>query len=118
MFESKKSDAANSGPAGMNAPREGVDHLAAGAHSGINAAAEAVHPAIDRMASGAHHAVNNADQAANKAADAMAKAGNKAGAKGEEIYATGTGFMREHPAITIGMAVTAGYVLSRLLATR
>jgi ElaB/YqjD/DUF883 family membrane-anchored ribosome-binding protein len=96
----------------------GVDRLAAGAHSGIHAAAEAVHPAIDRMASGAHRAVNSADQAANQATDAVARAGNKAGVKGEELYAAGAGYMREHPVFTIGVAVAAGYLLSRLLTTR
>lgn len=96
----------------------GMDRLAAGAHSGIHAAAEAVHPAIDRMASGAHRAVNSADEAANHATDAVARAGNKAGVKGEELYAAGAGYMREHPVFTIGVAVAAGYLLSRLLTTR
>lgn len=118
MYGNKKSDATNSGPDGKRATTEGVDRLAAGAHSGIHAAAEAVHPAIDRMASSAHRAVNSADEAANHATDAMARAGNNAGVKGEELYAAGAGYMREHPMFTIGVAVAAGYVLSRLLATR
>jgi ElaB/YqjD/DUF883 family membrane-anchored ribosome-binding protein len=118
MYANKKADATDSGPAGTHATTEGVDRLAAGAHSGIHAAAEAVHPAIDRMASSAHRAVNSADEAANHATDAIAKAGNKAGVKGEELYAAGAGYMREHPLFTIGVAVAAGYLLSRLLATR
>ncbi|MFU8822595.1 MAG: hypothetical protein ACNA8G_13695 [Gammaproteobacteria bacterium] len=118
MFENKKAAAPNSGPAGTNAATEGLDRLAASAHSGIHSAAEAAHPAIDRVASSAHRAVNSADEAANHATDAMAKAGNKAGVKGEELYAAGAGYMREHPMFTIGVAVAAGYVLSRLLATR
>lgn len=117
MIENRKADMTN-GPAGMNTPTEGVDRLAAGAHSGIHAAAEAAHPAIDRLASGAHRAVNSADEAANSATDALAKAGNKAGVKGEELYAAGASYMRDHPMFTIGIAVATGYVLSRLLATR
>lgn len=118
MIENRNADATNSGPTGTKATKEGVDRLAAGAHSGINAAAEAAHPAIDRLASGAHRAVNSADAAANQATDAMARAGNKASVKGEELYAAGAGYMREHPMITIGVAVAAGYLLSRLLTTR
>ena len=118
MLGNKKADPTNSGPAGTTATTEGVDRLAAGAHSGIHAAAEAVHPAIDRLASGAHRAVNSADEAANQATDAMARAGNKAGVKGEELYAAGAGYLREHPMVTIGLAVATGYLLSRLLATR
>ena len=117
MIENRKAEMTN-GPAGMNAPKESVDRLASGAHSGINAAAEAAHPAIDRLASGAHRAVNSADEAANNATDALAKAGNKAGEKGEELYAAGASYMREHPMFTIGIAVATGYLLSRLLSTR
>ena len=118
MLGNKKTGATNSGPAGTNATPEGMDRLAASAHSGIHAAAEAVHPAIDRMASGAHRAVNSADEAATEATDAMARAGNKAGVKGEELYAAGAGYLREHPVFTIGAAVAAGYLLSRVLAAR
>lgn len=117
MIENRQSDATN-GPAGKQATKESVDRLASGAHSGINAAKEAAHPAIDRLASGAHRAVNSADEAASSATDAMARAGNKASEKGEELYAASAGYMREHPVLTIGVAVAAGYLLSRLLATR
>ena len=95
-----------------------MDRLAASAQSGIHSAAEAAHPAIDRVASSAHRAVNSADEVASHATDAMARAGNKAGVKGEELYAAGAGYLREHPMVTIGVAVAAGYLLSRLLATR
>jgi ElaB/YqjD/DUF883 family membrane-anchored ribosome-binding protein len=114
MIENKSTVGINSGPTGTRATTEGVDRLAAGAHSGIHAAAEAVHPAIDRVASSAHRAVNSADEAANQATDAMARAG----VKSEELLAAGTGYMRAHPMFTIGVAVAAGYLLSRMLATR
>jgi ElaB/YqjD/DUF883 family membrane-anchored ribosome-binding protein len=97
---------------------EGVERLATSAHKGINAAAGAAHPVIDRLASSAHHAVDSADHAANHATDTLAKAGSKAGATGEHYYAAGAGYMRDHPALTIGVAMAAGYLLSRMLATR
>jgi ElaB/YqjD/DUF883 family membrane-anchored ribosome-binding protein len=118
MLGNRKAAATNSVPGDTNVTTEGVDRLAASAHSGIHAAAEAVHPAIDRLASGAHRAVNSADEAANQATDAMARAGSKAGVKGEELYAAGAVYLREHPLLTIGVAVATGYLLSRLLATR
>lgn len=117
MIENKNPFGTNSSP-GSKPTTEGVDRLAAGAHSGIHAAAEAVHPAIDRVASGAHRAVNSADEAANKAADSIAKAGEKASVKGEELYAASASYMREHPVFTIGVAVAAGYLLSRMMASR
>jgi ElaB/YqjD/DUF883 family membrane-anchored ribosome-binding protein len=91
-----------------------MDRLAKSAHSGIDAASHAAHPAIDRIASGAHKAVDNADEVAHQAAQAV----GKAGVKGEELVAAGTSYLREHPLFTLGLAVTAGYVLSRLLASR
>ncbi|NHA14641.1 hypothetical protein [Thioalkalivibrio sp. XN279] len=107
MIENTRASATNSGPVGGHTTTAGVDRLAAGAHSGIHTAAEA-----------AHRVVDSADEAANHATDAMARAGNKAGVKGEELYAAGAGYMRDHPVVTLGAAVAAGYLLSRLLATR
>lgn len=117
MYENKQAEMTN-GPAGAQGTKESVDRLKAGAHSGIDSASEAAHPAIDRMASKAHRAVNSADEAASQATDAVAKAGKQASVKGEELYSLGAEYMREHPMFTIGMAVAAGYVLSRLMATR
>jgi ElaB/YqjD/DUF883 family membrane-anchored ribosome-binding protein len=41
-----------------------------------------------------------------------------AGVKGEELVAAGATYMRERPLITLGLALTAGFVLSRLLSAR
>jgi ElaB/YqjD/DUF883 family membrane-anchored ribosome-binding protein len=117
MIENRNPVGTNSSP-GTKPATEGVERLAAGAHSGIHAASEAAHPAIDRMASKAHRVVNSADEAANKATDSIAKAGEKASVKGEELYAASASYMREHPMFTIGVAVAAGYLLSRMMASR
>lgn len=101
-------------PAAAATITAGSDRFAKSAHSGIDAASRAAHPAIDRLASGAHQAVDNADDAAVNAAKAL----GKAGAKGEELVAAGTSYMREHPLLTLGLAVTAGFMLSRLIASR
>jgi ElaB/YqjD/DUF883 family membrane-anchored ribosome-binding protein len=100
----------NSGPA-ANRMEEGVDRMAKGAHSGVDAASDAARPAIDRMAAGAHRAINSADEAATNAVEAL----DAAGVKGEELLATSTAYMREHPMLSLSVAVAAGFVLSRLL---
>ena len=102
----------NAVPAGAGA--EAMDRIAASAHKGIDAATKAAHPRIDRAAAGAHSAVENADELANHAAQAL----DKAGEKGQELMTAGTSYMREHPLLTLGLAVAAGYVLSRVLASR
>lgn len=114
MQSNTNSAPTNSGSAGPASTPAGADSLTKSAHSGIDAASKAVHPAIDRLASGAHNAVDNADGVADQAAQAF----DKASAKGEQLAAAGTSYMREHPLVTIGLAITAGYVLSRLTAKR
>lgn len=105
---------ANSSPAAAATITASSDRFARSAHSGIDAASQAAHPAIDRLASGAHKAVDSADDAAINAAKAL----GRAGAKSEELFAASTSYMREHPLFTLGLAVTAGFMLSRLLASR
>ncbi|TVS10366.1 MAG: DUF883 domain-containing protein [Gammaproteobacteria bacterium] len=95
------------------ATADGMDRLAKSAHSGIDAASNAAHPVIDRIASGAHNAVGNADELATQAAGAI----DSASVKGEQLFASGSSYMREHPLLTLGLAVTTGYLLSRLLAS-
>jgi ElaB/YqjD/DUF883 family membrane-anchored ribosome-binding protein len=104
----------NSTSAIPGAHPESVDRFAKSAHRGIETASQAVHPAIDRMVSGAHKAVDNADDVATYAVKAL----DQAGVKGEKVIAASTKYMREHPLLTLGVAVTAGYVLSRLLSSR
>ncbi len=103
----------NSGP-GSHVLEKGVDRLAKGAHNRIDSASDAAGPAIDRMTSRAHNAVNKADEVATQAAVAI----EAFGVKTEELAATGVNYMRKHPLLSLSLAVAAGYVLSRLLASR
>lgn len=92
----------------------GVDRIVSGAHRGIDAAAGVVHPAVDRAAFSAHRAVENADELAGHAGQAL----DGAAVKGEELVSIGTGYVREHPLLTMALAATAGYALSRLFGSR
>jgi ElaB/YqjD/DUF883 family membrane-anchored ribosome-binding protein len=114
MYEKTQTSATNSSAAATAAIPESMDRVAKRAHSGIDAASDAARPTIDRMASAAHKAVDNADEVAAHAAQAL----GEAGVKGEQLIASGTGYVREHPLLTLGLAVATGYVLSRLLASR
>jgi ElaB/YqjD/DUF883 family membrane-anchored ribosome-binding protein len=92
----------------------GVDRMAAGAHSGIDAAAEASGPAMARATSTAHKAVDQMDGAATHAAEAA----EAAGARGTELISAGRAYVHEHPVAALGIAVAAGYLLSRVLGSR
>ena len=101
-------------PAPIGAGVDTIDRVSTGAHKGIDAASRAAKPTIDRAAAGAHRAVESADEMANHAAEAL----DRAGEKGQELLTSGTSYMREHPLFTLGLAVVAGYALSRLLVSR
>jgi ElaB/YqjD/DUF883 family membrane-anchored ribosome-binding protein len=114
MDEKTQTFTNDSKPPATGASVETLDRITAGAHKGIDAASRAAHPTIDRAAAGVHKAVENADELANHAAKAL----DSAGEKGQEMITAGTSYLREHPLLALGLAVTAGYVLSRLLASR
>lgn len=114
MNEKTQTPIPNSGSAASGATHEAMDRFSKSAHSGIDSASDAVHPAVDRVASTAHRTVENLDNMAGHAADAI----DKAGVKGEELIASGTSYMHKHPVFALGLAVTAGYLLSRLLESR
>jgi ElaB/YqjD/DUF883 family membrane-anchored ribosome-binding protein len=90
----------------------------AGPHPAIERASDAASAVVDRFASGTHSAVD-------RIAGAAAQAVNTLGAKGEELKDVQARVMdacrssvREHPVASIGIALAAGFVLSRLLSAR
>jgi ElaB/YqjD/DUF883 family membrane-anchored ribosome-binding protein len=73
---------------------------------------------VDRLASGAHQAVD-------KIADAAGQAAETLGVKGEQLKNAQMqameqcrGYVRDHPVMSLGIAVAAGFLLSRLLSSR
>ncbi len=84
------------------------------ARSGADALGEKAQGGIDRLTSGAHDAV---DRAASVAATAAERLGSKSHelltAKDEWMNAT-KGYVREHPLAAVGIALAAGYLLSRI----
>ena len=74
------------------------------------------HGGIDRLSSGAHDAVDRAAGAAAVAADRFgARSKELVAARDEWMNAT-RGYVREHPFAALGVALAAGYLLSRITA--
>ena len=95
-----------------------IDDAGAGPHPAIERAPEAASTVVDRFASGSHRAVD-------KIAGVAAQAVNTLGVKGEELKGAQARVMdacrssvREHPVASLGIALAAGFVLSRLLSSR
>lgn len=101
-----------------NQPDHGVDGATSAAHDTIESVSDAAKPALDNLVSGAHGAVDRAGVAVSNAADALGEKGEQLSANTQKALENTEGYVREHPLASIGMAVAAGYVLSRLLSSR
>lgn len=95
-----------------------VDQAGMGAHDAIDKVSDAARPAVDRIASGAHQAVDKIAGVAAQAVEAL-------GVKGEQLKDVQTRameqcrvYVRENPVASLGIAIAAGYLLSRLLRSR
>ena len=96
----------------------GVDKASAVAHESIDSVSEAARPALDHMTSSAHSAVDRAGTAASHAAGAVGDKGDRMNATGQKLIEQAGGFVRENPVASLGIAVAAGYFLSRIFSTR
>jgi ElaB/YqjD/DUF883 family membrane-anchored ribosome-binding protein len=69
---------------------------------------------IDRLRTSAHETVERAAALASSAADRVsARSGDVLAAKDEWMNTT-RGYVRDHPVAALGIALAAGYLLSRL----
>jgi len=96
----------------------GVDQATAGAHNVINKASEAVRPAVDRLASGAHQAVDKMGGAASQAAETIDLKGEQLMDAQTRLTENCREYVRDHPIASLGIAVAAGFLVSRLLSSR
>lgn len=79
---------------------------------------DGMHPVVDRMAEGAHVAVDDVAHAATRAVDALGVKGEQIKQAQERVLSGWTGHLRENPLASLGIAVAAGFLLSRLLSSR
>jgi len=96
----------------------GVDRAKAGAHHGIDAASDAAGPAVERVVAGAHATVDALGGIATHAAETLDIKGHQLGRTRDRLMKTTGDYVQAHPLASLGMAVAAGYLLSRLLSVR
>jgi ElaB/YqjD/DUF883 family membrane-anchored ribosome-binding protein len=105
-------------PDGNGSLARAVSDASATAHGTIDKVSNAARPAVDRLATGAHQAVDKLAGAANTAAESLA-------ARTQQIKSAHAGmtegardYVRANPLASVGIALAAGIVLSRLIRPR
>ena len=89
-----------------------------GAHRAIDKATDAVRPVVDRVASGAHQAVDKFASAAGQAKEVLSARGEQLkNAQAQAMEQTRL-YVRENPMVSLGIAVAAGFILSKLFSSR
>ena len=92
-----------------------VDKVSAGAHDAIDKVTDAARPMVDRIASGAHQAVDKLAGAAGQAAETLGVKGEQLKNAQAQALEQARAYVRENPVAALGIAVAAGFVLSRML---
>ena len=96
----------------------GVERASGGAHEAIDSVTDAARPAVDKIAAGAHQAVDKVAGVATQAAETLGVTGDELKSAGDRLVDHARQYMNEHPVAALGLAVGAGYVLSKLLSPR
>ena len=103
---------------GNNTMTRGIDQAGAAAHSTIDKVSAAARPAVDRVATGAHQAVDTIADAASQTAESLGVKGDQLKEVQARLVDACNGYMRANPVATVGIAVAAGFLLSRLISSR
>lgn len=110
-------------PSGMPGNAEGtLPKASSSAHAAVNSiavaadeAARKAKPAIDQVAAMAHQAVDKAAGAAAPTADWLAAQGESLSATQKKLVADTCSYVSANPLKAVGIAVVAGFLLSRIV---
>lgn len=85
---------------------------------GNHAVSAGITPIVERVASGAHDAVDRAAEAASAAAAALDRKGGVLFAAQEKYMERARDRVRDNPLAALGVALAAGFLISRLINLR
>ncbi len=99
-----------------------LNQASSSAHAAVNAmtgaadeAARSVKPAIDRVSALAHQAVDKVAGAATPTADWLAEQGETLNTAQKKLVEDTCSYVSAHPLKSIGVALAAGFLLSRII---
>lgn len=87
------------------------------AHQAIDRLSDAVHPAVSRATSGAHRLVDRIGGTTSRVAQQFEKTTTLLKDREQRLVAASNSYAREHPFQLAGMAMAAGFVVSRLFSS-
>lgn len=96
----------------------GFAQASSSAHDMIDRASAAARPAVDRVATTAHRAVDRMAGMASQAADTLSTQGVKLKDAQARLAANSRTYVRDHPIASLGMALAAGFLISRIFSSR
>jgi ElaB/YqjD/DUF883 family membrane-anchored ribosome-binding protein len=91
-----------------------VDEVTVSAHERIDKMSDAAGPVVDHMASNAHAAIDTVAGVAATAADTLGIKGEQLTNAQAKLIEAARDYTREQPIVALGIAVAAGWILSRL----
>lgn len=100
---------------GGNGHAEKARRAEASAHEKVDRTQSNVHNTVDRAARGAHDTVDKLADKATRYAAQMGEKGEQFSEQRDRLMAETRSYVQTHPVAAIGIAVAAGFVLSRLL---
>ena len=105
-----------------NTTEDILSKASSSAHAAVNSiagaadeAARQAKPAIDRVAAMAHQAVDKAAGVAAPTADWLSEQGENLNATQKKLVADTCGYVSANPLKSVGIAVVAGFLLSRII---
>lgn len=97
----------------FNAERAG-DSL----HQAVDQLSQAAGPAVSRVASGAHQLVDRVAGSGSRVAHQLQETGTRLKNAEQRLVGASSAYVREHPLRSVGIALAAGFLVSRLVIAR
>lgn len=113
-------NAGNNGNASLNTQslRSAAASATAEAHEAIDKASDIAIPAIDRLAASAHTAVDKFSDVAAEVTEKIVVTGKQLKETQERLLASGRHQVQANPAVSVVIAMAAGYLLCKLMQAR
>lgn len=87
-------------------------------HRAVDELSQATGPAVSRMTSGAHRLVDRLAGTGSRAAHQLQQTGTRLKNAEQRLVGASGGYVREHPFRSVGIALAAGFLVSRLVISR